>query len=218
MIEKDDIGKTKDINDILKYVKENAKNMKIMATSGFGPNGIVLLYHIKNIMPELPIYFIDTKMHFKETIDLRNKIQKEWKLNIIDITNENCDISPQYHHKCCYERKVIPLEDVLKKYDIWISSINRGQTESRENIEIIDTDTRVKYKVNPLTYWSESDIWSYINILNLPYNDLHNKEYKSIGCAPCTSIPPDPNDPRSGRWKDTYNASGECGIHGKHKE
>ena len=35
--------------------------------------------------------------------------------------------------------------------------------------------------------------------------------YPSIGCQPCTSLPTDADDPRSGRW--AGRGKTECGIH-----
>ena len=42
------------------------------------------------------------------------------------------------------------------------------------------------YKISPLLDWSEAEVWQYIRARGLPYNALHDRQYPSIGCSPCT--------------------------------
>ena len=59
--------------------------------------------------------------------------------------------------------------------------------------------------------WSSKDVYAYLKSEGLPMHPLWEKGYTSIGCEPCTAVPGDPDDPRSGRWKGKNKT--ECGIH-----
>ena len=190
-------------------------------TTAFGYSGIVLMSFIREIVPDLPIYFIDTRLHFKETINLMKEIKDKWKLNIYHLYpdfnereldkiigkkafNTNPDV-------CCHYRKVMPLLKVLKTKNAWLSAIRRDQVKTRAKIEVIEIDARGMIKINPLWNWSKDKVWFYIKKFNLPYNPLHDKNYLSIGCKPCTSPVKGGDDEREGRWKGLEKK--ECGIH-----
>ena len=77
------------------------------------------------------------------------------------------------------------------------------QAQSRAAMQLTEsfalpTGTRIR-KISPLADWSAKDVWTYAKQHNIPLLSLYDKGYSSIGCEPCTSLPLDPNDPRSGR-------------------
>jgi phosphoadenosine phosphosulfate reductase len=87
-------------------------------------------------------------------------------------------------------------------------------TRSRANLQLeepfkLPSGTQIR-KLNPLADWSTRDVWDYAAAHSIPLLPLYDLGYTSIGCAPCTSLPSDPNDPRSGRW---FGHKLECGIH-----
>ena len=113
---------------------------------------------------------------------------------------------------CCNVRKVIPLKDALKDYDIWITGIRKKQTQVRKEANLIEFESRFEViKINPLIEWTHDEVWGYIKANNLPYNILHDRNYPSIGCKQCTSPVCAGADDRSGRWKGTNKI--ECGLH-----
>lgn len=210
----------KEVSEIISLAyKEFGDNLAM--TSAFGYSGIVLMSFVKEIAPNLPIYFIDTRLHFEETIKLLNKIKNEWKLNI------QC-IYPNYNEEelekiigkeaykinpdiCCHYRKVDPLVRILKTKTAWLSAIRRDQSSSRIEIKVIELDGRDLIKVNPLFNWTRDQVWMYIRKYDLPYNPLHDQYYPSIGCKPCT-VPVDKGgSERNGRWKKFQKI--ECGLH-----
>jgi len=114
---------------------------------------------------------------------------------------------------CCNIRKVLPLKEALIKYDLWITGIRKKQTQVRKKSNLIEFESRFEViKINPLINWTHDEVWSYIKEHNLPYNPLHDANYPSIGCKPCTSPVCQGDDDRSGRWKGTNKT--ECGLHG----
>ena len=194
---------------------------KLAMTTAFGYSGIVLMSFIKDIIPELSIYFIDTRLHFEETLKLAEKIKKEWKLNIVYISTKYTEeeleelIGKEAYKTnpdlCCQHRKVEPLLRILKTKNAWLSSIRRDQARTRESIDVIEIDGRGTIKINPLHNWTREQTWMYIRKYDLPYNPLHDQYYPSVGCKPCTSPVDKGGDERDGRWRGMPKV--ECGIH-----
>jgi phosphoadenosine phosphosulfate reductase len=110
--------------------------------------------------------------------------------------------------QCCYMRKLVPLANLLQDKYAWITSIRREQTEYRASAQAFEYDSKFKLgKINPLIHWTKSNVWKFVHENNIPYNNLLDQGYDSIGCEPCTS----PGEGRKGRWagKDKI----ECGLH-----
>ena len=107
------------------------------------------------------------------------------------------------------------MEQALGGLDAWISGLRRSQSDTRTGVGKIELDATHdgKVKVNPLADWSNAQVWSYVRSRNLPYNELYDKGYTSIGCAPCTRPTGPGEDPRAGRWWWEKDVPKECGIH-----
>lgn len=202
------------VEERLKLVAKQYDN-RLIATTGFGYSGMVLLSHVKEVIPELPIYFIDTGYHFQETLDLRDKVISEWGLNIITISNPNPTVDFRNPIDCCYQRKVLPLLNVVKEDTVWISALRKDQSNNRYETEFVQEDGRGNLKICPLFDLTKDVLWGYIRKNNLLYNHLHDENYPSVGCYPCTVPVESGGDERSGRWQGTSKCGGECGIHTK---
>ena len=87
----------------------------------------------------------------------------------------------------------------------------REEAATRGQAPIVARDLRGLVKVNPLATWTQADVAGYIVDHDVPVNPLRDQGYLSIGCMPCTQLPTDPDDPRSGRWAGMGKT--ECGIH-----
>jgi len=208
-----------DVRENLKWIKNNFGNEAGMTTA-LGYSGIALMHHIKEIMPEIDIFFIDTGYHFAETLYLFKKLKKEWNLNMKIlkpyfrkkdlkkiIGPEPYKINPNL---CCHYLKVEPLLRVLHTKKIWISAIRRDQTFTRSQKNKAELDGRGIVKIYPLLNWTRDETWNYIKLNKLPYNPLYENGYSSIGCKPCTDKTPEGGDERDGRWKSMPKF--ECGI------
>jgi len=114
--------------------------------------------------------------------------------------------------QCCHDRKIVPLRRAVEGYDAWISAIRRDQTAHRAAANVVQWDAKFSLvKVNPLLSWTKKDVWSFIHKHDVPYNPLHDRNYPSIGCWPCTRATKDGTNERAGRW--TGFDKTECGIH-----
>lgn len=124
--------------------------------------------------------------------------------------------SVENRRRCCHVRKVGPLKRALKTLDVWITGMRASQSVTRADISKIEYDENNKViKLNPIFDWSAEDVWKYINKNHVPYNELHDKGYPSIGCAPCTRAVEKGEDVRAGRWWWESPEQKECGLHCK---
>lgn len=195
---------------------------RIALTCSFsGPSGMVLLDMVARLGRGTPVIFLDTDLLFPETYALaeaaarRYGVPIQWRHPALTLDEQARQHSPRlYEHSpdsCCAIRKVAPLAEALRPYEAWISGIRRDQSATRATTDLVQWSTRHGLlKLNPLAFWSERQVWSYIAAHEVPYNPLLDQGYPSIGCMPCTR-PAGAGDSRAGRW--TGFAKTECGIH-----
>jgi phosphoadenosine phosphosulfate reductase len=172
---------------------------------------------------EIPVLFLDTGYHFKETYEYRDRIARAWNLNLINllpaktVAEQEAEQGLLYQtapDQCCKLRKVEPLFKAVAEYRVWITGMRREQARTRAALEESAMFTlpggKQVLKLAPLAAWTTRDVWYACEALEIPRLSLYDRGYSSIGCEPCTSLPVDPNDPRSGRWA---GRKVECGIH-----
>ena len=115
---------------------------------------------------------------------------------------------------CCGKHKVEPLFGALERHDAWFTGLRREQSPTRASLGEIEPFTlptgTVLRKVSPLATWRTRDVWAYAKAHDIPLLPLYDLGYTSIGCEPCTTLPADPSNERSGRWQ---GQKLECGIH-----
>jgi phosphoadenosine phosphosulfate reductase len=185
-------------------------------TSSFQADCIVLLHLVRQIDPGIPVLFLDTVHHFDETYAYRDEMAKRWNLTLVNL--RAADPRPGEWetdtHACCARHKVEPLFTALDGYDTWFTALRREQSPSRAGLREFESFTlpsgKALRKVNPLAAWTNKDVWQYARAHDIPLLPLYDAGYTSIGCEPCTSLPLDPTNPRSGRWQ---GQKLECGIH-----
>jgi phosphoadenosine phosphosulfate reductase len=116
--------------------------------------------------------------------------------------------------ECCRFRKLVPLNRALKDKEVWISGIRASQSDNRNHMDMFEYDEDKKlFKFYPLFNWSYEEVINFIKNNNLPFNILHNKNFVSIGCEPCTRAAKPGEDFRSGRWWWETGGQKECGLH-----
>ena len=185
-------------------------------TSSFQAECVVLVHMLQQVRPRIPVLFLDTVHHFPQTLAYRDEIASKWGLNLI--TLRAAEPAPglwqQDLKACCGKHKVQPLFGALEHHDTWFTGLRRDQSPTRASLEPIEsftlpTGTRLR-KISPLAHWSTKDVWTYAKAHQIPLLPLYELGYTSIGCEPCTSLPLDPSNDRSGRWG---GQKLECGIH-----
>lgn len=196
---------------------------KACITNSFQIEDMMVLDLLRHIEPDIPVLFLDTGYHFPETYAYRDRVAKEWNLNLISLRAEQSVASQEAAFgilnqtdptRCCALRKVEPLMRGLADYDIWFTGLRRDQSPTRKNLRKVEHHVlpsgKTLLKVSPLAAMDSRQVWNYITSHNIEHLPLYDKGYPSIGCEPCTSIPYDKDNPRSGRWS---GLKLECGIH-----
>ncbi|CDQ19791.1 phosphoadenylyl-sulfate reductase [Halobacillus karajensis] len=210
---------TKGAQEVIQWAYEQYED--IVYACSFGAEGIVLIDLISKAAPEARVVFLDTGLHFEETYQLIEKVKQRYPKLQITMKKPPITVEEQAEQygsalwkrnpdQCCYIRKIKPLEEVISGSTAWLSGLRREQSPSRSKTNFVNKDERFKsIKVCPLIYWTWEDVWSYIRLNSLDYNELHDQNYPSVGCIPCTAQAADGD--RSGRWKGLNKT--ECGLH-----
>ena len=185
-------------------------------TSSFQVEDMVLTHLVRQFAPDVPVLFLDTLHHFAQTLEYRDEMAREWGLNLITLRAEEPKFGlwqAESTTACCQRHKVEPLFAALAGYDTWFAGLRREQSPSRANLqenEPFQLPGKVIRRVSPLAAWTTRDVWRYAKEHGIRLLPLYDAGYTSIGCEPCTEVPLDPNNPRSGRWQ---GQKLECGIH-----
>ena len=194
---------------------------RVAVVSSFGAESAVLLDLVAQVDPSVPVFFLDTKRHFPETLDYREGLVRSLGLSDVRTLSPTPkalhDRDPQDQlaafdpDACCALRKVEPLDLVLPDFDVWITGRKRSQSATRTALPVLDPQPDGSVKLNPLAGWGPAQIEAQMPRRDLPRHPLVAKGYPSIGCAPCTRAVKDGEDGRAGRWAGL--AKTECGIH-----
>ncbi|MCB1386512.1 MAG: phosphoadenylyl-sulfate reductase [Nitratireductor sp.] len=194
---------------------------KAAVVTSFGAESAVLLHLVAAVKPDAPVLFIDTRMMFQETLDYQLELTRHLGLTNVQVISRDSaqlrreDVFGRLHLKdtdaCCHLRKVVPLEEALAGYGAWVTGRKRFQSANRATLKPFDHDAAGRVKLNPLSFWEQADIEACFIRHSLPRHPLVSDGFTSIGCAPCTRLPADKKDPRSGRWAGEEKT--ECGIH-----
>jgi phosphoadenosine phosphosulfate reductase len=211
------------VRELLRTELEGKADDEVCLTCSFQAEDVLLLHLAMELRPNIPVLFLETGYHFPETYEYRDRIAREWNLNLTNllpkktVAEQESEFGLLYQiepNRCCGLRKVEPLFDAVANYKVWLTGLRREQARSRTALKEID-DFAVKpeiivRKLSPFADWSTRDVWQLSAHFNIPLLPLYDLGYTSIGCQPCTTLPTDPNDPRSGRWG---GKKVECGIH-----
>jgi len=191
-------------------------------SSAFGAEGMVLIDMASRLRKDFRLFTVDTEFLFPETYSLMDRIEEKYGITVEKVYPA---LSPEEQERthgaalwsrnpdlCCRLRKVEPLRRKLRELSAWITSIRRDQTAARSSARRLEWDGHFGLvKVNPIVDWTSQQVWCYIHDHDVPYNQLHDQNYPSIGCTHCTRAVGAGEDPRAGRWPGF--AKTECGLH-----
>jgi phosphoadenosine phosphosulfate reductase len=214
---------TRSAVDVVESVLANHAESSVCLTCSFQAEDIIVLDLLRQRLPNIPVLFLETGYHFAETYEFRDKLAREWQLNLVNVVprktveEQETKLGILYREeptKCCQLRKVEPLLEALEPFEIWFTGLRREQSPTRKNLKKIEQHRlpigKTLLKVSPLADWTWAQVWEHTGAKGLSYLPQYDQGYLSIGCQPCTAIPDDPGNPRSGRWS---GRKLECGIH-----
>ena len=201
---------------------------RLVYANSLGAEAIVLTDIIWTHLPDIDIFSIDTGRLHQETYDLIEKLQWRYRRALrlvypdaaaLERLTAAQGVNGFYHSldarlECCRVRKVEPFRRAIAGYDAWVTGVRREQSATRARAVPLEWDgDHGLYKVSPLLDWSETEIWQYIRTRKLPYNALHDRQFPSVGCVPCTRAIQPGESRRAGRWWWEQPESRECGLH-----
>jgi phosphoadenosine phosphosulfate reductase len=205
-----------------------ARHERVVYSNSLGAEAMVLTDIICTQQPQIDMFSIDTGRLHEETHELLERLQRRYQRRIRVVYPDAAALEQLVAHQgvngfyhglearleCCRVRKVEPFRRAIAGYSAWVTGVRREQSAARAQSEAIEWDgEHGLYKVSPLLDWSEAQIWQYIRARRLPYNALHDRQFPSIGCSPCTRAIQPGEHRRAGRWWWEQPESRECGLH-----
>jgi phosphoadenosine phosphosulfate reductase len=200
-----------------------AGQTSVCLTCSFQAEDMVALHLVRERLPDVPVLFLETGYHFAEVYEYRDAMTARYGLNLVNVMPEHTVAEQEAQFgilyqtqpdQCCKFRKVGPLFKALQNYDVWFTGLRRVQSPTRANLQVFDTfplpTGKQLSKVSLLAEWSDKEVWEFAKQQDIPLLPLYQDGYTSIGCEPCTALPADPGNARSGRWA---GRKLECGIH-----
>jgi phosphoadenosine phosphosulfate reductase len=192
---------------------------RLAVVSNFGPSTLVVLHTLHRIGIRLPVIFIDTLHHFRETLEHVERVREKYDLDLrIYRPAPTRAEFERIHGPELWKRdldryqavaKVAPFQAATADLAAWITGRRRDQSRSRDDLPIVENGEQIR--INPLATWNRTDVWRTILENEIPYNPLHDRGYPSVGDEPLTTPVGAGEDERAGRWRG--DARTECGIH-----
>ncbi|HEX6500880.1 MAG TPA: phosphoadenylyl-sulfate reductase [Micromonosporaceae bacterium] len=193
---------------------------RFCVTSSFAD--AVLVHVVSRVVPGVEVVFLDTGLHFAETLRVRDVVEATLPVRVRSVRpalslaeqdeRYGSRLYARQPDECCFLRKVEPLERALEPYEAWAAGLRRDEGPTRASTPVVGFEAgRGKVKVAPLAYWTQADVDAYVARYDVPVNALIGQGYGSVGCWPCTRRTAPGEDPRAGRWP-LFDKT-ECGIH-----
>ena len=201
---------------------------RLVYSNSLGAEAMVLTDLIWSHLPQIEVFSIDTGRLHEETYALLEKLQRRYQRRVrlvypdaqaLEALVAAQGVNGFYHSlaarlDCCRIRKIEPFRRAIAGFPAWVTGVRREQSADRARGQSVEWDTQHGlYKVSPLLDWSEAEVWQYIRSRRLPYNPLHDRQFPSIGCSPCTRAIQPGESRRAGRWWWEQPESRECGLH-----
>lgn len=220
---------TKSPQEIINEALDRFDNIAI---SFSGAEDVVLVDMAAKSGKPFRVFTLDTGRLHPETYRFLDKVREHYGIKVEVTFPEPAAVEQMVnekglfsfyqddHKECCAVRKVGPLRKKLSTLGAWITGQRKDQSPgTRVSIPTVQidgafsTESNQLIKFNPLAEWSSEQVWNYIRSNDVPYNELHEKGFISIGCEPCTR-PVLPNQhEREGRWWWEEATQKECGLH-----
>jgi phosphoadenosine phosphosulfate reductase len=222
----DTIGDDSPPEQVVAWMLERFAGRELVLTTSFGMEGCALIDMVAAQGRPVRVVYLDTMFLFPETYRLRDRMAERYPHLLFE--NRGTSLTPEEQERlfgpelwrrdpdaCCGLRKVEPMGAALAGVDVWVTGLTRSQSTTRSTLQVVAWDWQYQLvKVNPLATWTRAQVYDYVRRRGVPYNELHERGYPSIGCTHCT-LPVPGNVPgeysREGRWTGEHKT--ECGLH-----
>ena len=189
---------------------------KLVVANSLGKDSCAVWDLAKRVSPDIRGFIVTTRFKHEETVKfMGEEVARYPELKVFrndePIVEELYKTDPDL---CCDMLKVEPTRRAIEEMDVgcWVTGLRCTEGRTRTDFQEIEERDVGLLKLNPILIWHEREVWQYLALNQVNVNQLYNKGYRSLGCAPCSHISSDP-DERAGRWIGTSKCGGECGIH-----
>lgn len=218
------ILKEKHPEEIIQWAVDHFKD-GLYQTTSFGLSGLVIIDMLKT---NIPLIFIDTLYNFQETLVLKEKVKQKYNKQI-HVFYPNAASTRQEFERLNGERLwetnqelydfLVKAEPAHRAYvELGVRAVFTGRRRSqggeRASLEVLELDESITppvVKINPLASWDFETVQEYIAAHQIPYNELLDKGYRSVGDFHSTDPITNDQGERDGRWQG--KAKTECGLH-----
>lgn len=216
---------------IVAWMLERFADRRLVVTTGFGMEGCALMDMVARHGRPVRIAWMDTMFLFPETYRLRDRLAVRYPHLVFEShgtavtpAEQEARYGPELWRRdpdaCCRLRKVDPMRALLADVDVWVTGVTRSQSATRAWTRVVQWDWQYQVlKVSPLAGWDRQRVWQYVREHDVPYNELHERGYPTVGCTHCT-LPVGGATPatysRAGRWSRSQKT--ECGLHADTRE
>lgn len=212
----------------LAILREAAQLQPAAFSTSFGAEDMVVLDLVRRAALPIEVFTLDTGRLPEETYRLMQRVEVRYGRCFVTYFPQTEAVerlvaaqgingfydSVERRKACCAVRKLEPLARALEGKRAWVTGLRAGQSVTRASLAPREWDAaQMIEKFNPLHDWTEADVWDYLRANDVPYNELHDRSYPSIGCAPCTRAIAPGEDVRAGRWWWEQADTKECGLH-----
>jgi phosphoadenosine phosphosulfate reductase len=221
-----EIGEDSPPERVVAWMVDRFAGRRLVLTTAFGMEGCALIDMIARHGVPIPVLYLDTGFLFPETLQLRDRLARRYPH--LSFENRGTSLTPEAQEAqygpelwarepdtCCTLRKIEPMRNALGGVDVWVTGLMRSQSASRAGLRLVEWDWAYQLlRVNPLAGWDRARVWEYVQRHGVPYNELHDRGYPTLGCTHCT-LPVAGNVAgqytREGRWRGLDK--NECGLH-----
>jgi phosphoadenosine phosphosulfate reductase len=199
---------------LLRWAFDNYGDNAVVANS-LGKDSMVIWDLAKRVNPDVKGFIVTTYYKPAETIEfMNNLVNDNPNLKVYGAAHNVGDLYKTDPDKCCQILKVEPVRQAVEELNVacWITGLRCTEGRTRTDFKEIEERDEGLIKLNPILLFKEREVWQYLALYQVPVNPLYAEGYRSLGCAPCTSITTEDNE-RAGRWLNSSKCGGECGIH-----
>jgi phosphoadenosine phosphosulfate reductase len=211
-------------SNLVKWSADTFGDGLVMTTS-FGIQAAVMLDLVTNILPNIPVIWIDTGYLPPETYRFADELTQRLNLNLKVYQS---DLSParmealygklwEQENLVAFDRydrirKVEPMQRAIKELNVtaWLAGLRKDQTEHRQGLERVALQEDI-YRIYPILSWNARDIYRYLTKRDLPHHPYFDLGYVTVGdwhsSRPLTA---DDNNKRDTRFRGLKQ---ECGLH-----
>src|SRR5277367_5108164 len=174
--------------DLVRQQISSAQKEEVCVTSSFQAEDMVVVHLVRQAIGDVPVIFLDTGYHFAETYEYRDRLSRDWGLNLVNVLPQLTVAEQESQFgilnqtapdRCCAMRKVGPLFEGLAPFDTWFTALRREQSPTRANLQVHD-DFRLPSgpalrKISPLAAWTNRDVWTYLDRHSIPALPLYDQ-------------------------------------------